>query len=38
MIQTSVVQGSAEAIPLLDYSQDIVIFESVLERVDSIPQ
>ena len=33
----SVVQGSAEAIPLPDYSQDIVIFESVLEHVDSIP-
>ena len=33
----SVIQGSAEAIPLPDYSQHIVIFESVLEHVDSIP-
>jgi SAM-dependent methyltransferase len=33
----SVMRGAAEAIPLPDCSQDIVIFESVLEHVDSIP-
>ena len=33
----SVNQGSAEDIPLPDSSQDVVLFESVLEHVDSIP-
>jgi len=33
----SVIQGCAESIPLPDCSQHIVIFESVLEHVDSIP-
>lgn len=33
----SVIQGAAEAIPLPDGSQDVVVFESVLEHVDSIP-
>lgn len=32
-----VIQGAAEAIPLPDGSQDVVVFESVLEHVDSIP-
>lgn len=33
----TVIQGTAEAIPLPDGSQDVVVFESVLEHVDSIP-
>jgi ubiquinone/menaquinone biosynthesis C-methylase UbiE len=32
----TVLQGSAEAIPLPDGSQDIVVFESVLEHVESV--
>ena len=32
----SVVQGAAEAIPLPDSSQDIAVFESVLENVESV--
>ena len=32
----SVLHGSAEAIPLPDGSQDIVVFESVLEHVESV--
>jgi SAM-dependent methyltransferase len=32
-----VIQGAAESIPLPDSSQDVVVFESVLEHVDSIP-
>ncbi len=35
---SAVLQGSAEQIPLADASQDVVLFESVLEHVDSIPQ
>jgi SAM-dependent methyltransferase len=34
----SVLQGAAEAIPLPDESQDVVLFESVLEHVDSPAQ
>jgi SAM-dependent methyltransferase len=34
---TVVMQGAAEAIPLPSASQDVVVFESVLEHVDSIP-
>jgi len=33
-----VLEGAAEHIPLPDASQDVVIFDSVLEHVDSIPQ
>lgn len=33
-----ILRGSAESIPLPDSSQDIVVFEAVLEHVDSIPK
>ena len=33
-----VLEGTAESIPLPDGSQDVVVFESVLEHVDSIPR
>lgn len=33
----TVMQGAAENIPVADQSQDIVLFESVLEHVDSVP-
>lgn len=35
---STVMQGAAESIPLPDASQDIVVFDSVLEHVDSIPK